>query len=304
MSDKYIFNPQRQNVFNTGVLIGGPGIQDDRSLSQQNFSSLMSTATRSVGQQPDGMQYSSSTQGEDIWPSFVPQMSTQSNGIVDNRNSQSELDACLTENADTYTTASAECLQPQQTSDAGEDDDDPLVKRKAQNRAAQRAFRERREKHVKELQDKLAQADARITSLQNENLRLTKELDWYMAESKVLKEAAIEAVTQHRNQNGKSPDAFNANVPVVFPTFAEIDEQRRQMQEFQKSRVNEVAFSSPAQIWDALKAHPRTENLDIEAVIKLLMNKVQCSEDGPVFLASDVEQAIEQALVGHDNTTT
>ncbi|KAF6765923.1 hypothetical protein DFP72DRAFT_1213 [Ephemerocybe angulata] len=52
-------------------------------------------------------------------------------------------------------------------------DETRLLKRKEQNRAAQRAFRERKEKHVKDLEDKVAQLEAKNeeTTHENENLR-------------------------------------------------------------------------------------------------------------------------------------
>ncbi|KAK0207995.1 hypothetical protein DFS33DRAFT_1271363 [Desarmillaria ectypa] len=52
-------------------------------------------------------------------------------------------------------------------------DESRLLKRKEQNRAAQRAFRERKEKHVKDLEDKVAALEARNeqTTSENENLR-------------------------------------------------------------------------------------------------------------------------------------
>ncbi|KAJ7071586.1 hypothetical protein C8F01DRAFT_1217056 [Mycena amicta] len=55
----------------------------------------------------------------------------------------------------------------------GGGDDARLMKRKEQNRAAQRAFRERKEKHVKDLEDKVAALEAKNdqASSENENLR-------------------------------------------------------------------------------------------------------------------------------------
>ncbi|KAI9512317.1 hypothetical protein F5148DRAFT_1302936 [Russula earlei] len=54
-------------------------------------------------------------------------------------------------------------------------DESRLLKRKEQNRAAQRAFRERKEKHVKDLEDKVAELEAKSMSAETENQHL-KEL--------------------------------------------------------------------------------------------------------------------------------
>ncbi|KAF9512370.1 hypothetical protein BS47DRAFT_1065636 [Hydnum rufescens UP504] len=52
-------------------------------------------------------------------------------------------------------------------------DESRVLKRKEQNRAAQRAFRERKEKHVKELEDQVAALESKTKNqdLENENLR-------------------------------------------------------------------------------------------------------------------------------------
>jgi AP-1-like factor len=54
-------------------------------------------------------------------------------------------------------------------------DESRLMKRKEQNRAAQRAFRERKEKHVKDLEDQVAELETKNMNAETENLHL-KEL--------------------------------------------------------------------------------------------------------------------------------
>ncbi|KIO07348.1 hypothetical protein M404DRAFT_43642, partial [Pisolithus tinctorius Marx 270] len=51
-------------------------------------------------------------------------------------------------------------------------DESRLLKRKEQNRAAQRAFRERKEKHVKDLEDQVAALEAKNEEAQTENNNL------------------------------------------------------------------------------------------------------------------------------------
>ncbi|KAI7889587.1 uncharacterized protein EV154DRAFT_514231 [Mucor mucedo] len=57
---------------------------------------------------------------------------------------------------------------------------DQRIRRKEQNRAAQRAFRERKERYVQELQDKIKQIEAahaiQVSRLEEENLKLKNEL--------------------------------------------------------------------------------------------------------------------------------
>jgi len=55
-------------------------------------------------------------------------------------------------------------------------------KRKAQNRAAQRAFRERKEKHLKDLENKVADLEKKSETATTENTALRKQLRSVMAE--------------------------------------------------------------------------------------------------------------------------
>ncbi|KAG2228797.1 hypothetical protein INT48_007512 [Thamnidium elegans] len=70
---------------------------------------------------------------------------------------------------------------------------DPKLKRKAQNRAAQRAFRERKEQFVSELQEQMRQmkqaTDKREKQLSLENQRLKKENQKLKQENYILKDA-------------------------------------------------------------------------------------------------------------------
>ncbi|KAI0120887.1 PAP1-domain-containing protein [Hypoxylon sp. NC0597] len=54
---------------------------------------------------------------------------------------------------------------------------EPSSKRKAQNRAAQRAFRERKEKHLKDLETKVEELEKASTATNNENTQLRAQID-------------------------------------------------------------------------------------------------------------------------------
>ncbi|KAI1443810.1 PAP1-domain-containing protein [Annulohypoxylon stygium] len=54
---------------------------------------------------------------------------------------------------------------------------EPSSKRKAQNRAAQRAFRERKEKHLKDLETKVEELEKASTATNNENSQLRAQID-------------------------------------------------------------------------------------------------------------------------------
>src|SRR5205085_7567136 len=61
------------------------------------------------------------------------------------------------------------------------------TKRKAQNRAAQRAFRERKERHVKELEAKVSELEAVTKRMQEENEKLRGKVTKLESENNVLK---------------------------------------------------------------------------------------------------------------------
>jgi hypothetical protein len=60
-------------------------------------------------------------------------------------------------------------------------------KRKAQNRAAQRAFRERKERHVKDLEAKVAEMEQVTNKMQEENAQMKSKLAKLEAENSILK---------------------------------------------------------------------------------------------------------------------
>ncbi|KAF8203321.1 hypothetical protein BJ912DRAFT_352065 [Pholiota molesta] len=70
-------------------------------------------------------------------------------------------------------------------------DEGRLMKRKEQNRAAQRAFRERKEKHVKDLEDKVADLEAKNEQAVHENENLRDLLTRLQTENVALKQSSF-----------------------------------------------------------------------------------------------------------------
>ncbi|KAJ2961753.1 hypothetical protein NQZ79_g3080 [Umbelopsis isabellina] len=94
---------------------------------------------------------------------------------------------------------------------------DPKLKRKAQNRAAQRAFRERKEKYVKELEDRIAELESSqekpSVNLEKENQQLKELVQKLEAENYLLKGTAftfdfpISKATNNKPNSALVPDA-------------------------------------------------------------------------------------------------
>ena len=98
------------------------------------------------------------------------------------------------------------------------DNSEPANKKKAQNRAAQRAFRERKEKHLKELEDRVSEleAESQSTSTENDFLRqqvnrLQNELKKYRSSRNSHSSGPISA-----SSNSTSP---NQQFTFEFPFF-------------------------------------------------------------------------------------
>lgn len=97
---------------------------------------------------------------------------------------------------------------------------DPKLKRKAQNRAAQRAFRERKEQFVNELQEQMRELQAlkekREKELTRENARLKKENERLKEENYVLKDAKFTFEFPHkRRASDKSQPARLVSPPIT-----------------------------------------------------------------------------------------
>jgi len=98
-------------------------------------------------------------------------------------------------------------------------DEARLLKRKEQNRAAQRAFRERKEKHVKDLEDKVAALEAKNDEQSAENDNLKDLLNRLQQENLQLKQAqftfTVPKPSEHSNA-AAGPSKPSGQLPFNF----------------------------------------------------------------------------------------
>ncbi|TFK38606.1 hypothetical protein BDQ12DRAFT_94637 [Crucibulum laeve] len=87
--------------------------------------------------------------------------------------------------------AGASASRRKSSGSAPNKDETRLMKRKEQNRAAQRAFRERKEKHVKDLEDQVAALEAKNEKAVNENENLRDLLTRLQNENVLLKQSSF-----------------------------------------------------------------------------------------------------------------
>ncbi|KAF8887715.1 hypothetical protein BD779DRAFT_1525842 [Infundibulicybe gibba] len=96
-------------------------------------------------------------------------------------------------------------------------DENRLMKRKEQNRAAQRAFRERKEKHVKDLEDKVAALEAKNERAVSENENLRDLLSRLQSENVMLKQSSFTFSVPKTAGSAEKPisTAFSSETPFA-----------------------------------------------------------------------------------------
>ncbi|KAI5779091.1 hypothetical protein EDC01DRAFT_621872, partial [Geopyxis carbonaria] len=187
-----------------------------------------------------------------------------------------------------------------------------LQRRKEQNRAAQRAFRERKERHVKELESRLASLEQAQSRTVAENDRLKEQLSQTRLENRLLQES--------RSMNGNSPPEVPEVGPMVFnPTDA-----AKHMASSSSSLALGVppqSFTSPifgahpnqgpihrittspktgerllgtGAAWELIICHPLYEQgaIDIADISDRLKKLARCDGQGPVFEENMILEAI------------
>ncbi|KZO99604.1 hypothetical protein CALVIDRAFT_350334 [Calocera viscosa TUFC12733] len=118
-------------------------------------------------------------------------------------------------------------------STGGQKDESRLMKRKEQNRAAQRAFRERKEKHTAQLEDRVASLEAEKAETQNENENLKDLLNRLQTENQLLKQGqftfSMPGPNKRPSSDGSSDSSpaasssSNGQEPVFSQTSPPID---------------------------------------------------------------------------------
>ncbi|KAM0356071.1 hypothetical protein ACHAPU_000465 [Fusarium lateritium] len=181
----------------------------------------------------------------------------------------------------------------------GSEEDENLTpaqsRRKAQNRAAQRAFRERKEKHVKDLEVKLAGLEAAQQQSSVENERLKRDLQKMSTENEILR------ATSRVSHGSISPE------PTTGPMrFKPTDFYSNVLQNHtNKSPSHRIVTSDEGErllaagaTWDFIISHDLFKKglVDIADVSERLKNSARCDGQGPVFSERSITVAIEQSV--------
>ncbi|KAL2816777.1 hypothetical protein BDW59DRAFT_153043 [Aspergillus cavernicola] len=177
-------------------------------------------------------------------------------------------------------------------------------KRKAQNRAAQRAFRERKERHVRDLEEKVSHLQQESTTILADNDRLKRELARYSTENEILRATTTSTTTASGDGSNRTHDPTTTGPMTYSPT----DFYSDLVPEGQSARLHRVAYCKTTgerlldagAAWDLIQGHELFKRglVDIAGVTRRLKKVTQCDGLGPAFRESHVQQAIEESAAG------
>ncbi|OTB04711.1 hypothetical protein M426DRAFT_320574 [Hypoxylon sp. CI-4A] len=194
----------------------------------------------------------------------------------------------------------------QTASNSEEDDLTPAQsRRKAQNRAAQRAFRERKERHVKDLEAKLASLEAQQHQTASENEKLKRDLQKMSTENEILR-ATSNAQSGALSSSPHRPPPPAALTTTTGPT-------RYNPTEFYSDLLQNHANKTPSHrivesggerllaagaTWDYIINHDMFKKglVDVGDVSLRLKSQAKCDGQGPVFEERVVLQAIVESV--------
>ncbi|KAJ6138528.1 hypothetical protein N7471_005014 [Penicillium samsonianum] len=179
-------------------------------------------------------------------------------------------------------------------------------KRKAQNRAAQRAFRERKEQHVRDLEEKVSSLEQASDTLQADNERLKRELARFTTENEILRATSQHASRGNASANENPEPTVTGPMkysPTDFHATFMADGPRSPQHRLTVCPITGEKLLDAGATWDLIQKHELFERgqLDIGDVTERLKGMSQCDGQGPAFIEGQVRRAIEEsAAVGRD----
>lgn len=169
----------------------------------------------------------------------------------------------------------------------------------------QRAFRERKEKHVKELEAQVAALRASTNNIATENERLRLSLQKVSTENEILK-----ATSHHANRHSASPDIPlpQTTGPMHFSPkdfYTEVLEGHgnQHLQQPSHRIINGeggTRLLGAGATWDFILGSQEFKlgQVDVARVSEELRGRAKCDGQGPVFEERDVRKAIEASAGG------
>ncbi|KAK3393132.1 hypothetical protein B0H63DRAFT_11235 [Podospora didyma] len=188
-----------------------------------------------------------------------------------------------------------------QGSNSDEDELTPAQsRRKAQNRAAQRAFRERKERHVKDLETRLQQLEQREQQTATENERLRRDLQRVSTENEILRATSLvggSAGSPASNATPTTTGPMSYNPKDFYSNVLQNHANKTPSHRIVTSDDGERLLAAGA-TWDLIINHElfKRGRVDIGDVSERLKPLAKCDGQGPVFEESAIIEAIEKSV--------
>lgn len=171
---------------------------------------------------------------------------------------------------------------------------------------SQRAFRERKERHARELEDKVTSLEEASKTLQENNERLKRELARYTTENEILRATSHHSGRGNVNENPEPVPGPMRYTPTDFYSTLMPNGPPRPSSPHHRLTVCPVTgekLLGASATWDLIQQHElfKRGQVDIGDVTERLKGMSQCDGQGPAFKESQVRQAIEEsAAMGRD----
>ena len=166
----------------------------------------------------------------------------------------------------------------------------------------QRAFRERKERHVKELESKLNSLEAHSSTLLTDNERLKRELAKLATQNEILR--ATTSSHPHPSSQPPRPPSPVAGPQTFAPTDFRADPIEHAISyRTQYSEETGERLLTAGATWELIQASEayRKGTVDVGDVIRRLKGSARCDGSGPAFKEGEVRRAIEESVsVGGD----
>jgi AP-1-like factor len=178
---------------------------------------------------------------------------------------------------------------------------------------SQRAFRERKERHVKDLEAKLTTLEHQSTSLNSENERLKRELAKIATENEILRASGGGSAGLHPCADDS--DEITSTGPLhytprdFYPRLDLSDNKGspsyyRDKKYIASQRIT-VSVDSGERLlaagatWDYIQQHELFQKglVDVGDVCERLKKLARCDGQGPVFEERDIRMAINESAV-------
>jgi len=177
---------------------------------------------------------------------------------------------------------------------------------------SQRAFRERKERHVKDLEAKLTSLQHESASLNGENERLKRELAKVATENEILRATSGSSIGSHPYLDDMdditigpmrySPSDSKSKLNSGYSLLSEYQSVGSAYSSPRRILINDVTgepLLAAGATWDYIQAHElfRKGLVDVGDVCERLKKMARCDGQGPVFEESDVRRAIAESAV-------